>query len=87
MLPAQVARPERKRNVFLPPRSPAGEDPASLIKPLADVEREAIERAIALCGGNIAKAAAHLGVSPSTIYRKRAAWIGESPRPLADVAE
>jgi two-component system repressor protein LuxO len=45
-----------------------------LIRPLIEVEREAIERAIALCGGNIAKAAAHLGVSPSTIYRKRASW-------------
>ncbi|WP_137176863.1 sigma-54 dependent transcriptional regulator [Roseomonas sp. AR75] len=52
-------------------------DPARLIRPLADVEREAIERAVLLCDGNIPKAAAFLGVSPSTLYRKRASW-GES---------
>ncbi len=46
----------------------------SLIKPLADVERETIERAIDLCDGNIPKAAALLDVSPSTIYRKKQSW-------------
>lgn len=44
------------------------------IKPLAQVEREAIEAAIAHCGGNINQAAVLLGVNPSTLYRKRAAW-------------
>jgi two-component system repressor protein LuxO len=38
------------------------------------VEREAIERAVEICEGNIPRAAAHLGISPSTLYRKRAAW-------------
>jgi two-component system repressor protein LuxO len=47
---------------------------ARLIRPLAEIEREAIERAVELCDGNIPKAAAHLGISPSTLYRKRAAW-------------
>ena len=46
----------------------------SAIKPLALVEREAIEQAIAYCDGNIPKAAALLEVSPSTIYRKKSAW-------------
>lgn len=46
----------------------------SEIRPLAIVEREAIERAIAFCDGNIPKAAALLDVSPSTIYRKKQAW-------------
>jgi two-component system repressor protein LuxO len=55
------------------PQAPSG-DPARLIRPLADVEREAIERAVLLCDGNIPKAAAFLGVSPSTLYRKRASW-------------
>jgi two-component system repressor protein LuxO len=41
---------------------------------LAEVEREAIEEAVSLCDGNIPKAAAFLGISPSTLYRKRAAW-------------
>ena len=45
-----------------------------LIRPLALVERETIERAIEVCDGNIPKAAALLEVSPSTIYRKKQAW-------------
>lgn len=44
------------------------------IRPLAEVEREVIEHAIAVCGGNIPKAAGLLHVSPSTIYRKKQAW-------------
>jgi DNA-binding NtrC family response regulator len=46
------------------------------ILPLWAVEKEAIERAIAFCGGNIPKAAALLEVSPSTLYRKRLSWQG-----------
>lgn len=46
----------------------------TVIKPLALVEREAIEQAIAFCDGNIPRAAALLEVSPSTIYRKKSAW-------------
>ena len=38
------------------------------------VEKAAIDRAIELCRGNIPRAAAFLGVSPSTIYRKKQAW-------------
>jgi len=52
----------------------AGAESSEHIRPLADIEREAIERAVSLCGGNIPKAAALLGVSPSTIYRKKQAW-------------
>ncbi len=48
-----------------------GED---VIRPLAEIEKEAIERAIEICGGNIPQAAAALGLSPSTIYRKKTAW-------------
>ena len=44
------------------------------IRPLEDVERETIERAIDICDGNIPKAASYLGISASTIYRKRAGW-------------
>lgn len=44
------------------------------IRPLAVVEREIIENAIALCGGNIPRAAALLELSPSTIYRKKQGW-------------
>jgi transcriptional regulator of acetoin/glycerol metabolism len=34
------------------------------------MERRAIERAIAIAGGNIAAAADKLGISRSTLYRK-----------------
>lgn len=44
------------------------------VSPLWQVERNAIETAIALCEGNIPKAAALLEISPSTIYRKKMIW-------------
>ncbi|WP_058554680.1 sigma-54 dependent transcriptional regulator [Thiohalocapsa sp. ML1] len=51
--------------------APAGVSP---IRALKDIEREAIEQAIAYYDDNIPQAAAALGVSPSTIYRKRQTW-------------
>jgi len=42
--------------------------------PLEDMEREIIEHAIGLCDGNVPRAATHLGISASTIYRKRQNW-------------
>ncbi|OYD86242.1 sigma-54-dependent transcriptional regulator [Azospirillum brasilense] len=47
------------------------------VKPLWEVERDAIEEAIAACDGNIPRAAALLEISASTIYRKRLAWQAE----------
>jgi DNA-binding NtrC family response regulator len=44
------------------------------IRPLWMVEKETIESAIEQCDGNIPLAAACLGVSASTIYRKIKAW-------------
>ncbi len=44
------------------------------IRPLWQVEREAIEAAIAACGGNVPRAAARLDISASTIYRKKMTW-------------
>ncbi|MCG6943625.1 MAG: sigma-54 dependent transcriptional regulator [Thiohalocapsa sp.] len=52
-------------------RPPANGSP---IRPLKDIEREAIEQAIAYYNDNIPQAAAALGVSPSTIYRKKQTW-------------
>jgi two-component system, repressor protein LuxO len=48
-----------------------------VIEPLWRVEKRAIENAIRLYGDNIARAAAALEISPSTIYRKRQAWATE----------
>jgi len=53
---------------------PADSDLATRIRPLEQVEREAIEQAISACGGSVVRAAQYLGVSPSTIYRKQASW-------------
>ena len=47
---------------------------ATDIRPLWLEEKAIIERAIALCDGNIPKAAALLEISASTIYRKRLIW-------------
>jgi DNA-binding NtrC family response regulator len=44
------------------------------VVPLWMIEKRAIEQAIAMCDGNIPKAAELLRISPSTIYRKRQAW-------------
>jgi len=44
------------------------------VLPLWIIEKRAIEHAIALCEGNVPKAAELLRISPSTIYRKRQAW-------------
>jgi len=49
--------------------------------PLAEVERLVIEATIRACGGSLPKAARVLGVSPSTLYRKRAGWIDQSDDP------
>jgi len=61
-----------------PPATPA-DDPAWLregtaIEPMWRIEKQYIERALALAHGNVAKAAAMLEISPSTIYRKRQSW-------------
>ena len=44
------------------------------VRPLREIEKDAIEGAVTLCEGNIHRAAALLEVSPSTIYRKRLNW-------------
>ena len=44
------------------------------VRPLWQVEKEAIEQAIAMCKGDVVKASVLLGISDSTIYRKRIKW-------------
>ncbi|MDF4975566.1 sigma-54 dependent transcriptional regulator [Vibrio parahaemolyticus] len=44
------------------------------IRPMWQVEREAIQNAIAYCDGNVLNAAVMLELSPSTVYRKKQAW-------------
>ena len=47
---------------------------AELIRPIDEVERDAIERAMELCGRDVRKAAVFLGLSPATVYRKLKHW-------------
>jgi two-component system repressor protein LuxO len=48
--------------------------PAQGIRPMAAVEREAIEAALAEASGNVGRAAALLEIDASTIYRKKREW-------------
>jgi DNA-binding NtrC family response regulator len=58
----------RQREQFQPQERPSGR--VRELKPLALAESETIDAAIAAAGGNISRAAAALGVNPSTLYRK-----------------
>ncbi len=89
MLPAPLDRfaAEAEPELRDPPipdvnSSPRPLDPSELIVPLARLEREAIERAVELCDGNVPRAAHYLSISGATIYRKRAAWQKEAERSL-----
>jgi two-component system, repressor protein LuxO len=68
------AAPRQGTIATLSPPQRAGAASRSAVKPLWLVEKEAIEEAIALCNGNIPRAAALLEVNPSTIYRRKAEW-------------
>ena len=78
----RAAAPAPMPGVAAPMRPAAGAVPdpgdlnalAAAIRPLEDVEREAIETAVTFCGGDVRKAAVFLGVSPATIYRKQKTW-------------
>lgn len=47
------------------------------IRPMWQIERETIQRAIDYCDGNVLNAAVLLELSPSTVYRKKQAWEAE----------
>jgi DNA-binding NtrC family response regulator len=59
----------------LAPAAPAQEAPPSLslpasVRPLRDVEKQAIIDALSCCGGNIVQTASRLGICRNTLYRK-----------------
>jgi DNA-binding NtrC family response regulator len=72
--PAAAARPASIATLSAVPRPGSTAAASGAIKPLWLVEKEAIEEAIALCNGNIPRAAALLEVNPSTIYRRKVEW-------------
>ena len=68
------ARPDAR-----PPEPGPGPDPAppqgeAPLVPLWKIERDAITRTLAACGGDVQKAAVVLEISASTIYRKLQSW-------------
>jgi two-component system repressor protein LuxO len=65
-------------NRSVPYRDKPGVPDDDRILPLAEVEREAVERAIRLCGGNLSQAAQKLGINVSTIHRKRRLWLADA---------
>jgi two-component system repressor protein LuxO len=78
MLPAGLAR------VGMPvaandarPATSSREAAPDVLRPLHEIERDAIERALAACDNNVPRAAALLEISPSTIYRKMQSWQDE----------
>jgi two-component system, repressor protein LuxO len=90
MLPPQIARDTvipaampRRRASDKGTAASATEDTGDT-RQLWEIERDAIEAAIAAKGGSIPKAAQQLGVSPSTLYRKRESWIAEGKLGPAD---
>ncbi|MCB1475605.1 MAG: sigma-54-dependent Fis family transcriptional regulator [Rhodobiaceae bacterium] len=72
MMPANLMRGEA--NLLSMPEDEIEQVKAEAVEPLWRQEKRIIEQAITRFGGNIAKAAAALEVSPSTIYRKRMGW-------------
>jgi len=67
--PAAAISPHRSTQI-----SPQAPQQVADIRSLWLEEKDIIERAIALCHGNIPKAAALLDISASTIYRKKVTW-------------
>jgi two-component system repressor protein LuxO len=82
-MPSPVPSPAAEPAVPLDP-APLALDPAPLVfEKLAVVERRYIMAALDHTGQDIPRAAAMLGINPSTIYRKLQAWKAEDERGLA----
>lgn len=81
MLPATI-QPSLPPKSFVQPKSQSSQPQYELnissnphsIRPLWQVEKEAIEEAISICKGDVVEASKQLGISDSTIYRKRHKW-------------
>ncbi|CAK4068047.1 sigma-54-dependent transcriptional regulator [Vibrio sp. 16] len=64
--------------------SQAADNPPTHIRPMWQIEREAIQQAIDYCDGNVLNAAVLLELSPSTVYRKKQAWEAEDEQQYTD---
>ncbi|MBY7763756.1 sigma-54 dependent transcriptional regulator [Vibrio fluvialis] len=72
MLPPPLNQPSE--SIISVPKASAAPVSVHEIFPLWMTEKQAIEKAIEACDGNIPRAAGYLDVSPSTIYRKLQTW-------------
>ncbi len=72
MLPPPLNQPSE--SIISVPKDSAAPVSVHEIFPLWMTEKQAIEKAIEACDGNIPRAAGYLDVSPSTIYRKLQTW-------------
>jgi DNA-binding NtrC family response regulator len=76
--PANRLPPDlRQAPVSLPLSPPAAIFQPGRVRPLADIEREAVDHALRAFGGNVARAARALQVNPSTLYRKIQVWTAQ----------
>ena len=71
------SRPEPAPISRTTPLNGAPCDPA-LVRPLDEVEREAVDYALRAYGGNVSKAARALKVNASTLYRKVQVWSAQN---------
>jgi two-component system, repressor protein LuxO len=75
MLPSAVYEAaQHSALAVLPQPGPTSGATDRPIVPMWMIERDAIERAIETCGGNIGRAAALLEIDASTIYRRKREW-------------
>lgn len=72
MLPPPLNQPSE--SIISVPKASVAPVSVHEIFPLWMTEKQAIEKAIEACDGNIPRAAGYLDVSPSTIYRKLQTW-------------
>lgn len=83
--PAVVAPPPSAVEAAHPEEPDLTTNPAKPnvnIRPMWQIEREAIQQAIDYCDGNVLNAAVLLELSPSTVYRKKQAWESEDEQQL-----
>jgi len=73
--------PLREAHLSLPQPAPSAQQARTPgVRPLAEVEREAISQALEACGGNQSQAAKALGIGRNTLLRKLKAMGRGSPR-------
>jgi two-component system, repressor protein LuxO len=72
--PLWFAKPEATPTPKAAASTPLETYEKTKVRPLMDLEREAVDYALGAFGGNVAQAAKALQINPSTLYRKIQAW-------------